>query len=67
MKNRELFIKKNSEYIQFILDSQQNILLLTDGNDRLFQNFFVFVNYKQYIIFFILLGTVNRPGNFVRS
>ena len=33
MKNRELFIKKNSEYIQFILDSQQNILLLTDGNE----------------------------------
>ncbi|MEA3457043.1 MAG: HAMP domain-containing sensor histidine kinase [Campylobacterota bacterium] len=26
-------MKKNSEYIQFILDSQENILLLTDGNE----------------------------------
>jgi len=26
-------LEKNSEYIQFILDSQQNILLLTDGHE----------------------------------
>ena len=29
----ELLFEKNSEYIQFILDSQENILLLTDGRD----------------------------------
>ncbi len=29
----ELLSDKNSEYIQFILDSQENILLLTDGHD----------------------------------
>ena len=28
----ELLLEKNSEYIQFILDSQENILLLTDGH-----------------------------------
>ncbi len=28
---KELLLEKNSEYIQFILDSQENILLLTDG------------------------------------
>jgi len=28
---QELLLEKNSEYIQFILDSQENILLLTDG------------------------------------
>jgi hypothetical protein len=26
-------LEKNNEYIQFILDSQENILLLTDGNE----------------------------------
>jgi len=26
-------LEKNSEYIQFIIDSQENILLLTDGNE----------------------------------
>jgi C4-dicarboxylate-specific signal transduction histidine kinase len=30
---RSYFMEKNSEYIQFILDSQQNILLLTDGQE----------------------------------
>jgi C4-dicarboxylate-specific signal transduction histidine kinase len=30
---KELLLKKNSEYIQFILDSQENILLLTDGRE----------------------------------
>jgi len=30
---QELLLEKNSEYIQFILDSQENILLLTDGHD----------------------------------
>lgn len=29
----ELLLKKNNEYIQFILDSQENILLLTDGHE----------------------------------
>lgn len=29
----ELLLEKNSEYIQFILDSQENILLLTDGRE----------------------------------
>ena len=29
----ELLLEKNSEYIQFILDSQENILLLTDGHE----------------------------------
>jgi C4-dicarboxylate-specific signal transduction histidine kinase len=29
----ELLLEKNSEYIQFILDSQENILLLTDGSE----------------------------------
>jgi C4-dicarboxylate-specific signal transduction histidine kinase len=33
MDANELFLEKNSEYIQFILDSQQNILLLTDGRE----------------------------------
>ena len=31
MNSKESLLEKNSEYIQFILDSQQNILLLTDG------------------------------------
>ena len=30
---KELLLEKNSEYIQFILDSQENILLLTDGRE----------------------------------
>ncbi len=30
---QELLLEKNSEYIQFILDSQENILLLTDGHE----------------------------------
>ena len=30
---QELLLEKNSEYIQFILDSQENILLLTDGRE----------------------------------
>lgn len=29
----ELLLEKNNEYIQFILDSQENILLLTDGRE----------------------------------
>lgn len=29
----KLFLEKNNEYIQFILDSQENILLLTDGKE----------------------------------
>ena len=29
----KLLLEKNSEYIQFILDSQENILLLTDGSE----------------------------------
>ena len=33
MQTKELHLEKNSEYIQFILDSQQNILLLTDGKE----------------------------------
>jgi C4-dicarboxylate-specific signal transduction histidine kinase len=33
MKTEEIFLEKNSEYIQFILDSQENILLLTDGHE----------------------------------
>jgi C4-dicarboxylate-specific signal transduction histidine kinase len=33
MKTEEIFLEKNSEYIQFILDSQENILLLTDGQE----------------------------------
>ena len=33
MNSKELLSEKNSEYIQFILDSQQNILLLTDGQE----------------------------------
>jgi C4-dicarboxylate-specific signal transduction histidine kinase len=33
MKNKECLLEKNNEYIQFILDSQKNILLLTDGNE----------------------------------
>jgi C4-dicarboxylate-specific signal transduction histidine kinase len=28
-----MFLEKNGEYIQFILDSQENILLLTDGQE----------------------------------
>jgi len=28
-----MFLEKNSEYIQFILDSQENILILTDGQE----------------------------------
>lgn len=30
---KELFSEKNSEYIQFILDSQENIMLLTNGHE----------------------------------
>jgi C4-dicarboxylate-specific signal transduction histidine kinase len=30
---KELLLERNSEYIQFILDSQENILLLTDGHE----------------------------------
>jgi C4-dicarboxylate-specific signal transduction histidine kinase len=30
---KKLLLERNSEYIQFILDSQENILLLTDGNE----------------------------------
>jgi len=30
---KELLLEKNSEYIQFILDSQENILLLTNGRE----------------------------------
>jgi len=30
---KKLLLEKNSEYIQFILDSQENILLLTDGRE----------------------------------
>ena len=33
MEENALILKKNSEYIQFILDSQENILLLTDGQE----------------------------------
>lgn len=33
MSNQETPLEKNSEYIQFILDSQQNILILTDGKE----------------------------------
>ena len=33
MESKEIFSEKNSEYIQFILDSQENILLLTDGQE----------------------------------
>ena len=33
MEQNELLMKQNSEYIQFILDSQENILLLTDGEE----------------------------------
>jgi len=33
MESKEMFLEKNSEYIQFILDSQENILLLTDGQE----------------------------------
>ena len=33
MESKEIFLEKNSEYIQFILDSQENILLLTDGEE----------------------------------
>ena len=29
----KLLLAKDSEYIQFILDSQENILLLSDGHD----------------------------------
>ena len=32
-RTEELILEKNSEYIQFILDSQKNILLLTDGRE----------------------------------
>ena len=30
---KELLLEKNNEYVQFILDSQENILLLTDGRE----------------------------------
>ncbi len=33
MSENELLMSKNGEYIQFILDSQENILLLTDGQE----------------------------------
>jgi len=33
MSENELLLNKNGEYIQFILDSQENILLLTDGQE----------------------------------
>ena len=33
MSENELLMNKNGEYIQFILDSQENILLLTDGQE----------------------------------
>ena len=33
MESKEIFLEKNSEYIQFILDSQENILILTDGKE----------------------------------
>ncbi len=33
MQAEQLLLEKNSEYIQFILDSQENILLLTDGRE----------------------------------
>ncbi len=33
MESEQLLVEKNNEYIQFILDSQENILLLTDGHE----------------------------------
>jgi len=33
MNTKELLLEKNNEYIQFILDSQENILILTDGKE----------------------------------
>jgi len=33
MSTKEPLLEKNSEYIQFILDSQQNILILTNGKE----------------------------------
>ena len=48
MDSKELLLEKNSEYIQFILDSQQNILLLTDGKElkKANQSMLDFVGYK---------------------
>ena len=33
MQSQKLLLEKNNEYVQFILDSQENILLLTDGHE----------------------------------
>jgi len=45
----ELLLEKNSEYIQFILDSQENILLLTDGRELKKANQFMldFLGFKN--------------------
>jgi C4-dicarboxylate-specific signal transduction histidine kinase len=49
MSENELLLNKNGEYIQFILDSQENILLLTDGQElkKANQAMLDFLGYKS--------------------
>jgi len=49
----KLFLEKNNEYIQFILDSQENILLLTDGKElkKANQAMLDFLGYKTIDVF----------------